>query len=65
MTQYGENGFIPTVERVRWHGDTLVMETIDPREESDIIGEPGEPLKRRGELVTEEQQEQLAIYERN
>jgi len=65
MTQYGENGFVPTVERVRRYGYTLVMETIDGREESDIIGEPGEPLKRQAELVTEEQQEQLAIYERN
>ena len=65
MTQYGKNGFVPTVERVRKYGDTLVMETIDGREESDIIGEPGEPLKRQAELVTEEQQAQLAIYERN
>jgi len=63
--QYGENGFVPTVESVSWQGDTLVMETIDDREETDLVGEPGEPLKRRGDLVTDEQQEQLALYERN
>lgn len=63
--QYGENGFVPTVENVSWEGDSLVMETIDGREETDLVGLPDEPLQRRGDLVTDEQQEQLALYERN
>jgi len=64
-TQYGADGFVPTVSDVSYQGDTLVLETIDPRPESDLIGEPDEPLQRRGDLVTDEQNEQLALYERN
>jgi hypothetical protein len=65
MTEYGENGFVPTVCNVSMYENTLVMETIDSREETDLIGEPGEPLQRRGDLITDEQEEQLARYERN
>lgn len=63
--QYGERGFVPTVENVTREGDALVMETIDPREETDLVGLPGEPLQRKGDLVSDEQQEQLALWERN
>jgi len=65
IAQYGESGFMPTVSDVSYQGDTLVLETIDPRPETDLIGEPDEPLQRRGDLVTDEQTEQLALYERN
>lgn len=61
--QYGENGFIPTVKSTKWEGETLLMETIDSRQETDLIGKPGEPLKRAGEYLTEEQKEKLAIQE--
>ena len=62
--EYGESGFIPTVENVRDAGDRRVYETIDGREETDLIGEPGEPLKRRADLISDEQQEHLAQEER-
>jgi hypothetical protein len=63
--EYGENGFIPTVENARQDGATLVLETIDSREETDLISRPGETISRRGDLLAEEQQDQLAQYERN
>lgn len=63
--QYGENGFVPTVTSVSWQGDTLVMETLDSREETDLVGLPGEPLQRKGDTVSEEQKEVLGLYERN
>jgi len=63
--QYGENGFIPTVTSVSWQGETLVMETLDSREETDLVGLPGEPLQRVGDTVSEEQKEVLGLYERN
>jgi len=63
--QYGERGFVPTVENVKREGNALVMETIDSREETDLVSLPGEPIKRKGDLVTDEQQEQLALWERN
>jgi len=31
----------------------------------EVSEEPDEPLQRRGDLVTDEQTEQLALYERN
>jgi hypothetical protein len=63
--QYGATGFVPTVTEVSYEGDTLVLETLDPRDETDLIGEPGKDLQRQGDLVTDEQQDQLALYERN
>ena len=63
--QYGENGFVPTVESVSWDGDVLVMETIDGKPETDLVGLPGEELQYRGDTVTEEQSEVLSLYERN
>lgn len=62
--EYGENGFIPTVENVQFRGNTLLMETIDPRPETNLVGREGEPLQRAGDLVTEEQQEVLALYDK-
>lgn len=63
--QYGANGFVPTVTSVEWDNDTIIMETLDPRPESDLVGEPDSDLERRGDLVTDEQEEQLGLYERN
>jgi len=63
--QYGEDGFIPTVTSVDLDGDTIAMRTLDPRPETDLIGLPGEPLQRAGDALTEEQQEQLSLYQRN
>jgi len=51
--QYGENGFIPTVNGVRYEGDTLVLETIGGGRESDIIGRPDKPLMRRADVIAE------------
>lgn len=64
--QYGEDGFIPTVTSVeRVDVNTIKMETLDPRPETDLIGLPGEELQRAGDVLSEEQQEQLALHERN
>lgn len=63
--QYGENGFVPTVTNHSWNGDTIVYETLDPREETDLVGVPDEPLQRVADIATDEQQEVLALYERN
>ena len=60
MTEYGENGFVPTVESVSREGDALVFETIDPNQETDIISKQGEPLKRRADYMTDNQQDKLA-----
>ena len=51
--QYGETGFIPTVDNVRYEGNTLVLETIGGGRESDILGREGEPLVRRADLLEE------------
>ncbi len=59
MSEYGENGFIPTVENVTQEDGALVFETIDPNKETDIISVEGEPLARRVDYMTEEQQGKL------
>jgi len=51
--QYGETGFIPTVDNVRYEGDALVLETIGGGRESDIIGREGKPLMRRADVIAE------------
>ncbi len=51
--QYGANGFIPTVNGIRYEGNTLVLETISGERESDIIGREGEPLVRLADLLEE------------
>jgi hypothetical protein len=63
--QYGEEGYVPTVDSHSYDGGTLVLHTIDSRQETDLVSQTGEPLARVGELVSEEQQEVLALYERN
>lgn len=55
--------FRATVTNTRWEGDTFVMETLDPSDDTDLIGEPGEPLRRRRDLATEEQQEVLDMMD--
>lgn len=62
MSEYGADGFIPTVNNVRRERDRLVMETIDSREETDLISDE-EGLRRRADLLSDEQDDQLAQYE--
>jgi hypothetical protein len=52
--QYGEDGFIPTIENVRHEEGTLVLETIDPREKTNIVS-TDEGLKRKAHFLTDEQ----------
>ena len=57
----GDGNFVPTVTQ---HGKTLrgrvVLETLDPREERDIVLTDDGPV-RRTEILSEEQQEQIAL----
>jgi hypothetical protein len=59
--QYGADGFIPTVENVTREDGVLVMETIDPREKTDLV-RTEDGLARRAEFMTTEQEviEQLS-----
>jgi hypothetical protein len=62
---YDENGFIPTVcGHDEDYGD-LVLETTDPRPETNLIEVKGQLVRAADVDLTEEQQEQLARYERN
>lgn len=54
-------GFMPTVTDHREEGDELILETLDPRGETDLYTSP---LERVGETLTEEQQEKLALREK-
>lgn len=63
--EYGETGFVPTVTDHSREGDTLVLHTLDSREATNLVSSEGEPITRKGDLVSDEQQEQLALYERN
>jgi hypothetical protein len=60
-----ETGFVPTVTGHKQQGSALILETLDERQETDLISLPDEPLQRVGDLVTDEQSEVLALYERN
>jgi hypothetical protein len=60
--QYGETGFIPTVETVKREGSSLVFETIDPREETNIVSTE-EGLKRKAEFMTEQQERTRELEE--
>jgi hypothetical protein len=54
---------MPTIEGHHYEGGQLVLETIDAREDTNLIStEDG--LVRCGETLTEEQQEKLALRER-
>lgn len=65
MSEYGENGFIPTVEDHTISGDTIILETIDPRESTNLVSVSDEDLTRVGDNLTEEQKEIMAMHERN
>jgi len=65
MNEYGEDGYVPTVDSHSFDGKSLILHTIDSRQETDIVSREGEPLKRVGDLVSDEQQEVLSLYERN
>lgn len=54
----------PTVTNHSYEGDTLVLETLDPRPETNLVS-TDDGLVRAGELVSDEQQEQLGLYQRN
>ncbi len=58
-----DRGFIPTVTGSHEEGGTLVLETLDNREETDLVS-TGDGLKRRGDMMTEEQKEVLALHEK-
>lgn len=57
-----ETGFIPTVTGHREQGGELILETLDPRAETDLYTNP---LERVGDTKTEEQQEKLRLWEEN
>lgn len=62
---YNQNGFIPTVcGHDEDYGD-LVLATIDERPETNLIQVEGQLVRAADVDLTEEQQEQLARYERN
>lgn len=54
---------LPTIEGHHYEGGQLVLETIDSREDTNLIS-TDEGLVRYGETLTEEQQEKLALRER-
>lgn len=54
-----ENGFIPTVTGHRRDGDELILETLDPRQETDLYTDP---LERVGDTKTDEQKEKLRLW---
>jgi len=60
--QYVEDGFIPTVTGHRYDGSELILETLDPREETDLYTDP---LERVGDTKTDEQKEKLRLWEEN
>lgn len=61
---YGEDGFIPTVCDHEWDGNTLILETTDNRQETDLaLTDDG--IERVGDTKDEESQEKLALWERN
>jgi len=57
--------FIPTINDVTEYGDMTIMQTIDPRPETNLVSREGEPLQRAGDLVTDEQKDVLNLYERH
>jgi hypothetical protein len=59
--QYGECGFVPTVENIRKEQGTLVLETIDRNQETNLISTDGSGLKMKGELLTEQQEETIFL----
>lgn len=62
VPQYGETGFVPTVTDHREELGELILETLDPRDETDLYTDP---LERVGDTKTEEQQEKLRLWEEN
>jgi len=62
--EYGARGFIPTVENVSEEGDTLVFETIDPRQETNLVQtDDGPYLKRKAEFMTDQQERTRELEE--
>lgn len=57
-----EAAFMPTVTGHRKQGSELILETLDPREETDLFTDP---LERVGDTKTEEQQEKLRLWDEN
>jgi hypothetical protein len=58
--------FLPTVTGHYEEGGTLILETLDSRDETDLVTSPkdGTNLQRKGDLVTEEQREILSLHEK-
>lgn len=63
MKEYGEGGFIPTIDGTRQHGDTLVLETIDPKQGSNLVSKPDHEITRAhdAEFLTEQQERSLEL----
>jgi len=56
-----EEKLFVTVENVRKENGTLVMETIDPSRDSDLVsGEDG--LQRRDSMMTDEQEDVTELH---
>lgn len=62
MTEYGESGFMPTVTGHQKEAGELILETLDPRDETDLYTDP---LERVGDTKTEEQKEKLRLWNEN
>lgn len=57
--------FPPTVTDHTDEGTHLVLHTADHREETDLIVEDGYELARAGDLLSEEQQEIVRLWNDN
>lgn len=53
---------MPTVTGHSTGGDDLILETLDPRDETDLYTSP---LERVGDTKTEEQKEKLRLWQKN
>ena len=59
----GANGYIPTVTDHHTENGVLVLETLDPNTETDLVTsrDSGSDLIRRAELLSEETQHFLSM----
>jgi hypothetical protein len=62
MTQYGANGFVPTVERVKREGGRLVFQTTDASVETDIVS-TDDGLKRKADFMSPQQRRTRELEE--
>lgn len=59
-------GFLPTVDGHHYDGNSLVLETIDAQEETNLVSvdqhSPECTLVRKADMMTEEEQEKMALW---